>query len=147
MPADSDDDAGPDAPREAGGDATGPDAAQGAGGGCDGLGAAWGGSGDGGPSPRAEDAATEARSGTPAESEDPPLVDELTAFLVEHKTVFTGAVLLYGFLVMPWLYENGYEGVGLAGGIAMLGGVILVTVANAQAARESVQNADERRGF
>ena len=47
---------------------------------------------------------------------------------------------------MPWLYSNGYEGLGLAGGIAMLGGVILVTVANAQAARENVRN-DERRGF
>ena len=114
----------------------------------DGLNAAWGGSGsgDGGPPPRADEAAAEARANAPDPEDDPPLVDKLTAVLVEHKTAFTVAVLLYGFLVMPWLYSNGYEGLGLAGGIAMLGGVILVTVANAQAARENVRN-DERRGF
>ncbi|WP_227134880.1 hypothetical protein [Halorubellus salinus] len=114
----------------------------------DGLNAAWGGSGsgDGGPPPRADEAAADARANAPDPEDDPPLVDKLTAVLVEHKTAFTGAVLLYGFLVMPWLYSNGYEGLGLAGGVAMLGGVILVTVANAQAARENVRD-DERRGF
>lgn len=136
MPADSDDDAGPHAARGADGDR-------------DGLDAAWGGSedGDGGPPPRPEDAAAKARADAPAEPEDPPLVDKLTAVLVEHKTAFTGVVLLYGFLVMPWLYENGYEALGLAGGVAMLGGVVLVTVANAQAARDNVETTDERRGF
>ncbi|MFC6951254.1 hypothetical protein [Halorubellus litoreus] len=115
----------------------------------DGLNAAWGGGGgdEGGPPPRADEAAAQARADAPDEQDDPPLVDKLTAVLVEHKRIFTGAVLLYGFLVMPWLYSNGYEGLGLAGGIAMLGGVILVTVANAQAARENVRNTDERRGF
>jgi|AntDeeMetagen681_2_1112603.scaffolds.fasta_scaffold20637_2 hypothetical protein len=103
--------------------------------------------GDGGPLPRREEAAAEARAEAASDPEDPPLVDELTVVLVEHKTAFTGVVLLYAFLVMPWLYSNGYEGLGLAGGVAMLAGVILVTVANAQAARESVRNADERRGF
>ncbi|WP_323675206.1 hypothetical protein [Halorubellus sp. PRR65] len=114
----------------------------------DGLDAAWGGSGDGdgGPPPRADEAAAQARANAPDGDEEPALVDRITAVLVEHKRVFTAAVLLYGFLVMPWLYDNGYEGFGLAGGVAMLGGVILVTVANAQAARENVQN-DERRGF
>ena len=102
---------------------------------------------DGGPPPRAEDAAAAARADAPPDPDDPPLVDELTAVLVEHKTAFTGVVLLYGFFVMPWLYSNGYEGLGLAGGVAMLAGVVLVTVANAQAARENVRNADERRGF
>jgi hypothetical protein len=102
---------------------------------------------DGGPPPSTEEAAAKARADAPSEPEDPPLVDRITAALVEHKTAFTGVVLLYGFLVMPWLYENGYEGIGLVGGVAMLGGVVLVTVANAQAARENVRNADERRGF
>jgi len=138
MPADSDDDAdaAPDPAPESGGDG-------------DGLDAAWGGRGDrdGGPPPRAEDAAAAARADAPSEPEDPAFVDKLTAVLVEHKTAFTGVVLLYGFLVMPWLYSNGYEVLGLAGGVAMLGGVVLVTVANAQAARESVRDADERRGF
>jgi len=64
MPADSDDDAGPDAQRGARGDG-------------DALGAAFGGrdDGDGGPPPRAEDAAAAARADAPSEPDDPAFVD------------------------------------------------------------------------
>ncbi|NHN42665.1 hypothetical protein G9C85_13640 [Halorubellus sp. JP-L1] len=112
------------------------------------LGASWGGSGgedDGGPPPSAEEAAANARP--EPEPRDPALVDEITVVLQEHKRAFTVAVLAYAFLVMPWLYRNGYEVVGLAGGIAALAGIVLVTVANAQAARDRFGRDDERRGF
>jgi hypothetical protein len=131
MPADRDDDA------ETGDDAV--------------LGAAWGGSdqSDGGPLPDAEEARARAREqrDDPDDDEDAALVDRITVALVKYRTAFTIAVLVYGLLVMPWLYQNGYEGLGLAGGVAFLGGIVLLTVANAQAARETVSQSDERRGF
>jgi len=112
------------------------------------LGASWGGTEDedgGGPPPRAEEAAANARPAR--ESREPALVDRITVVLQEHKGAFTVVVLAYAFLVMPWLYQNGYEVVGLAGGVAALAGIVLVTVANAQAARDRFARNDERRGF
>jgi len=130
------------------------------------LGAAWGGGGDdvsggddpgpgdgddagAGPPPRPEDV----EAGGPGERPEPPggeraTVDRITALLQAHKTAFTVALFGYAFLVFPWLNNNGFRAVGIAIGVGFLGGIVLVTVANAQDARENIAGTDdERRGF
>jgi len=114
------------------------------------LGAAWGGDADadsGGPPPRPEDV----EAGGPRGRPEPPggeqaTVDRIGELLQEHKTAFTVALMAYALLVMPWLYREGFELLGLAIGGGFLAGIVLVTVANARDARESLTG-DERRGF
>lgn len=130
------------------------------------LGAAWGGpvdddpSSDGGPSgdagaigdsgplPSAEE--VRARNVASDEGSRPPhersVLDRITIALQDHKTAFTVALLLYALLVMPWLYGNGYEILGLLGGAVFLGGVVLLTVANVHKAQSALRG-EERRGF
>jgi|GEM_PF-1118444 hypothetical protein len=140
------------------------------------LGAAWGGGGgddSGGPPPRPEDVDDVAETpgpsdvedwddvaayeesteevddpdGVEAPVEDRSILDRVTGLLVRNKTAFTLALFAYAFLVFPWLNANGLRPVGIVIGAAFLGGIVLVTVANAHQARDTMGNDDERRGF
>jgi hypothetical protein len=139
--------------RDAGSETAGSDGA---------LGAAWGGpvddadgeSGDGdatgagGPLPSAEEvrARNVAANETPQGPQEASVLDRITIALQDHKTAFTVALLVYALLVMPWLYANDLGFIGLLGGAVFLGGVVLLTVANAHKAQSALRG-DERRGF
>lgn len=141
------------------------------------LGAAWGG-GSGGqvepsgesssrrgegesPLPRAEevssrDSTSESTDGEPIDGHsfeggpvERSMLDRITIILQEHKTLFTLAVILYAFLGMPWLVSEGLHLLAYVIGAALLGGIVLVTVANAHEAREVLNRGDDdrERGF
>jgi hypothetical protein len=130
----------------------------GEGGGDEPLGAAWGGS-DGssetagepgsGPLPRAEEVDRDTID-APGQRAGPPdlsWLDRLSIFLQDHRTAFTIALLVYGLLVMPWLYQNDLETVGFVGGALFLGGVVLVTAANVSQARDAFSGGEDRRRY